>query len=195
MGNCAGSEPEKGDFSIQHRAKGVDPDLLKNIKESGGEERVVKIQASIRGHLGRKTAKCQLSNNFDKGDLEINKPEYSSDTINQIRETLAKFHFGDEFATDGKHRVMKPITMLENGSKYEGEWLKTSGEEVRDGRGVLIWLDGSRYEGYWRDNQANGRGRLIHADGDVYEGQWLNDKAHGKGVYTHTDQSEYQGEW
>ena len=40
-------------------------------------------------------------------------------------------------------------------------------KDIRDGRGVQIWLDGSRYEGYWKNNKANGRGRLIHADGDV----------------------------
>ena len=59
---------------------------------------------------------------------------------------------------------------LENGAKYEGEWLV--GTESRDGRGVQIWFDGSRYDGYWVENKANGKGRLIHADGDVYEGDW-----------------------
>ena len=44
--------------------------------------------------------------------------------------------------------------------------------DIRDGRGIQIWLDGSRYEGYWKNNKANGHGRLIHADGDVYEGEW-----------------------
>jgi hypothetical protein len=27
---------------------------------------------------------------------------------------------------------------------------------VREGRGIQIWLDGSRYEGYWKNNKANG---------------------------------------
>jgi hypothetical protein len=84
--------------------------------------------------------------------------------------------------------------MLENGAKYEGEWLKDQ-EGVRDGRGIQIWLDGSRYEGFWRVNKANGRGRLIHADGDVYEGLWVDDKANGTGTYSHTDGSTYTGEW
>ena len=72
---------------------------------------------------------------------------------------------------------------------------RVEGTDTRQGRGIQIWLDGSRYEGYWVNNKANGRGRLIHADGDVYEGEWLNDKAHGKGVYTHVDGSIYKGEW
>lgn len=94
----------------------------------------------------------------------------------EIREQLGMFDFGTP-QRDDKNRVKRPIIMLENGAKYEGEWLKDT--DVRDGRGVQIWLDGSRYEGYWRENKANGRGRLIHADGDVYEGEWKDDKAHG----------------
>jgi len=31
-------------------------------------------------------------------------------------------------------------------------------------------MDGSVYEGYWKNNVAHGFGRLIHADGDVYVG-------------------------
>jgi hypothetical protein len=30
--------------------------------------------------------------------------------------------------------------------------------------GVLIWPDGSIYEGWWKNNRANGLGRLIHAE-------------------------------
>lgn len=68
-------------------------------------------------------------------------------------------------------------------------------KEIRDGRGIQVWQDGSRYEGYWKNNKANGFGRLIHADGDVYEGEWRDDKAHGKGIYTHVDGSRYEGDW
>lgn len=107
--------------------------------------------------------------------------------------------------------------LLENGAKYEGEWYESSSSlylisffsrifliiicfriadsDVRDGKGIQIWLDGSRYEGYWKNNKANGRGRLIHADGDVYEGEWKDDKAHGEGIYTHVDGSRYEGHW
>ena len=61
------------------------------------------------------------------------------------------FGFPDD---DGVAREKKPLLLLENGAKYEGEWLK--GLEIRDGRGVQIWADGSRYEGYWRNNRASG---------------------------------------
>jgi hypothetical protein len=43
---------------------------------------------------------------------------------------------------------------LENNAKYEGEWIK--GTKIREGKGKLIWPDGSIYEGYFHDNKANG---------------------------------------
>ena len=58
--------------------------------------------------------------------------------------------------------------MRENDAKYTGELNRMTQE--REGKGVQIWSDGSRYEGFWLKDKANGRGRLIHADGDVYEG-------------------------
>ena len=58
----------------------------------------------------------------------------------------------------------------------------------RHGRGITIWNDGSRYEGYWENNKANGKGKLVHSDGDIYEGEWKNDKSNGYGVYKHNDE-------
>lgn len=60
------------------------------------------------------------------------------------------------------------MKVMDNMARYTGEWHKT--KNVRQGRGVQIWPDGSMYEGYWKDNKAHGRGRLIHSDGDVYDG-------------------------
>ena len=98
-------------------------------------------------------------------------------------------------ADDGRIREIRPICVLENGAVYHGEWLVTGANEVstKDRRGVQIWPDGSRYDGFWRDGMANGQGRLVHAEGDVYEGEWTDDKANGFGVYTHFNGSRYEG--
>jgi len=66
---------------------------------------------------------------------------------------------------------------------------------LKDGKGVQIWPDGSLYEGYWKFGQPNGYGRMFHADGDVYIGYFLDGKAEGKGKYIHADQSTYDGNW
>ena len=80
-------------------------------------------------------------------------------------------------------REPREALYLQNGSVYWGEWRTDS--NVREGRGVQVWPDGSLYEGYWKNNKANFYGRLLHKDGDIYQGSWLDDKAHGVGFYYH----------
>ena len=46
---------------------------------------------------------------------------------------LGTFDFGYP-EDDDVPREKKPLLLLENGAKYEGEWLK--GLEIRDGRGI-----------------------------------------------------------
>ena len=47
---------------------------------------------------------------------------------------------------DQDGRVTRPPYSLKNGATYTGQWLN----EMRDGYGIQIWPDGSRYEGQWR---------------------------------------------
>ena len=81
----------------------------------------------------------------------------------------------------------------ENQAEYWGETKKSS--KIRHGRGIQVWIDGSKYEGYWLNDKANKKGKLIHSDGDIYEGEWKDDKAEGFGKYIHIDGSKYEGEW
>ncbi len=94
---------------------------------------------------------------------------------------------------DGVEVELRKSVEYENSAIYYGEWEKTGNK--RHGRGIQVWTDGSRYEGYWKEDKANVKGKLIHSDGDVYEGDWLDDKAHGYGVYTHIDGAKYEGNW
>ena len=105
---------------------------------------------------------------------------------------MGNFVYDQPESPSARKLISRPPYELDNGAIYIGQW---SAEGLRHGRGVQNWTDGSKYEGYWKNDMANGRGRLIHADGDVYEGEWLNDKAHGKGTYTHMDGAVYEGEW
>jgi hypothetical protein len=57
----------------------------------------------------------------------------------------------------------------ENKAVYFGEWSEETNQ--RHGRGIQVWIDGSRYEGYWMKDKASKRGKLTHADGDIYEGK------------------------
>jgi len=81
---------------------------------------------------------------------------------------------------------------FENGVVYMGQMKN----EMREGLGIQVWPDGSRYEGIWLNNKANKKGRLIYSDGDFNFGDWKDDKKFGKGKFVHFDgAATYEGEW
>ena len=110
--------------------------------------------------------------------------------IIKVRKRLGPFNYEPSPPPDNVVRVQRPLTTLDSGPQYEGEW-----DELGrlDGKGILLWPDGSLYEGYFKAGKLNGRGRLIHADGSVYTGEWKDDKAHGYGTIEHADGAKYVG--
>ena len=60
---------------------------------------------------------------------------------------------------------------FEDGSKYEGAWLKKEGVTMRHGRGVYVDGDAEDqcYEGEWFEDMMQGRGTFRYASGAKYE--------------------------
>lgn len=50
---------------------------------------------------------------------------------------------------------------------------------VSDGRGELITLEGSCYEGEFVDGKRHGHGEMLWHSGDRYVGEWKDDYIHG----------------
>ena len=119
-------------------------------------------------------------------------PDYSNEAIRETEKQLGLFEYDQDDAQYGTDLITRGPYELDNGAIYKGQWTK---DGLRQGKGIQIWQDGSKYEGYWANDMANDKGRLIHADGDIYEGEWFNDKAHGRGTYIHIDGAKYTGEW
>lgn len=149
-------------------------------------QKVIKIQAVGKGMIARKKYKLQLeeskknpaeNKNEERQDslnredckLITNVPDYSNPATRATEAKLGAFNYDQDNQFDENDLIDRGPYELDNGAIYKGQW---SREGLRYGRGIQIWVDGSKYEGYWRGDMANGMGRLIHADGDVYEGEW-----------------------
>ena len=50
----------------------------------------------------------------------------------------------------------REVTTLNNGAQYLGQWSRS--KNTREGKGIQVWPDGSRYDGYWKDGASNGFG-------------------------------------
>lgn len=46
---------------------------------------------------------------------------------------------------------------------------------MKNGKGVLEYSDGSKYEGYFKDDMREGKGQLKDVEGGVYVGDFAND--------------------
>ena len=60
----------------------------------------------------------------------------------------------------------------------------------KHGRGNVVWPDGRRYEGEWRQAKEHGKGA---AAGTRYEGESRDGKRHGRGTYVFSDGGHYEG--
>ena len=187
-----------------------------------GEKSIQGLDKANNGLMIQKSNKSQLSKNSTESKIQIvqessldtrkeerknilNSPSQCGNVTNtsqlmqmtndRVRETesrLKPFQRLTDVDNIGK-KEWRPTICFDNGACYEGEWDVNTNK--REGYGIQISIDGTKYEGYWKNDKMNGKGRLIHSDGDVYEGDWLNNKAHGIGIYVHYDNAKYEGEW
>ena len=92
----------------------------------------------------------------------------------------------------------KQIKEYENGL-YEGVII----DGKREHNGVMIYKNGAKYEGEWKNDKKNGKGVFTSPHyyncrknvGMKYEGEFKDDKFEGYGITTYTNGDKYEGEW
>ena len=55
-------------------------------------------------------------------------------------------------------------------------------KNFRTGTGTFKYQDGSKYEGAWLKNKRHGRGKYIFYDGSEHIGEWKDDQPDGLGT-------------
>ncbi|MCF8056407.1 MAG: hypothetical protein K9K37_07190 [Desulfocapsa sp.] len=103
------------------------------------------------------------------------------------------------------------VIYLVSGSEYDGQFKyglydgggnvlfgDGSGAECErgnciNGRGVILFEDGSRYSGGFKDEMRTGYGGLEMEDGSTYSSDFINNLFDGKGTLVLADKTEYSG--
>jgi len=79
---------------------------------------------------------------------------------------------------------------------YEGDFK----DDLPHGKGIIMFQNGSRYEGSIMIHSMKGTGALIYPPGDIrlrsaYIGSFLHDNFEGYGILKYTDGKKYEGHW
>ena len=71
-----------------------------------------------------------------------------------------------------KTQLMREFKSLAYDEKYKSWYEGEQIFNIKDGRGVEILSNGSRYDGFWQNGNYHGYGRLVNTKGDVFIGLW-----------------------
>lgn len=83
------------------------------------------------------------------------------------------------------------LIIWNDGSSYQGEFQK----DLRHGEGLFNWNNGESYEGEYTKDERTGIGVYRWPDGSKYEGSFLNGKRHGFGKFQSATGIIYEGQW
>ncbi|MCB1157209.1 MAG: hypothetical protein KDK45_06875 [Leptospiraceae bacterium] len=67
--------------------------------------------------------------------------------------------------------------------------------DCKNGEGTMVYPDGNKYEGTFKEGKFDGKGKFTFFNGDVYEGDFVGDKFEGKGVYSFNGGDKYSGDF
>jgi len=85
-----------------------------------------------------------------------------------------------------------PDYEYEDGTRFYGEFAKIT---PADGRGSMIYPNGDRYDGEFRNGKRNGCGTFTFTNGRSYVGQFRDDRFQGQGIWTLENGDRYIGEF
>jgi hypothetical protein len=76
--------------------------------------------------------------------------------------------------------------------EYEGELMN---KNKKNGNGILIYLDGDKYIGEFKNDKAHGNGTYYFASGNKYVGEFKNNLLNGNGTFYYVTGNKYIGKW
>ena len=126
-------------------------------------------------YKNKEMEKIALKNKKLKSKLNKYKRQ-SYEVVKKINEILLKIN-PDKMSNFEELKINK-----EQELKYEqGMFIGNLAYGRREGKGIMYYNVGDRYDGEWINNKREGKGIMHFNSGDRYEGKWISDKMEGKG--------------
>ena len=199
---------DKRDYPSSSDAKDIEDLDMNYLKEN--EEKIVKLQANLRGQLERKHLKETNKNNIDENHQEIlhkatsqknndykenTNPEQKKCSKNELELSLENTKNINLVQNNSIQDQSTNISGVPANSEGHKLILSTIGSTERKELPAITFENGAVYIGSWKNGVRDGHGLQRWNDNSYYEGEWSSDKANGFGKLVHGDGDIYEGEW
>lgn len=186
------------------RKSNIDIDLIdiNNQEIMNNVQKLIKIQSQIRKHLIRKkTKKTLLDFPFSMRRVPgvivdknyLSKSEKINQKLSDLISNLEKLELNDREELLSINSELQDFALIYPDNTFYKGFLNKSWK--KEGFGLLHLPDGSKYEGYFKNDKMNGKGRLINSEGFYYEGEFKSNRADGYGKYVNLNGTSYKGFW
>ena len=84
-------------------------------------------------------------------------------------------------------------SVWENGNRFIGYTGDRNDVGERHGQGTEFYMDGSLYEGTWKNDVKDGKGKVIYSNGLIFEGTFVGGVRSGDATITWPDGKKFKG--
>ena len=105
-------------------------------------------------------------------------------SISNRSEKKIKDNFKNCNISSMRRSGMSPKTSRYIGNKINGK---------KEGKGIYFYINGCKYEGYFKNDKKNGFGIFYYNNGDRYEGNFEEGNYEGKGIFYFNNGDRYEG--
>jgi hypothetical protein len=146
---------------------------LEKVKQIQGKFRSLKSKSILQDNL--KIFEEQFDNNLTAIGNYVDEEEFDNSinsSVKEIDQMLGPLKFKEEEYRSKFKNIFKkpPIKFHDEGSIYKGDW---NIQGKKHGYGVLVTKEGSKFEGFWKNDQLDGIGRFIEKKGNYYDGIYI----------------------
>ena len=144
------------------------------------------------------------SKEFDYDNIKNNKKNYINNIIRLNKVNYSNINNINSITNISDKNIPKNISYNYVTKKYpNGTYKGYILNEKREKNGIMIFDNGAKYEGQWKNDKKNGKGIFTSSHyfdcknfvGMKYEGEFKDDKFDGFGITTYTNGDRYEGEW
>lgn len=137
-----------------------------------------------------------IEQKLDVLDLELKTiEEQLTTTLNELKNTEpyiypnGDYHYGNYDHQTDNYKGNTLFVLADGTTLLYTDYSNNSA----NGLGMIIWTDGDKYVGFFKDGKKHGKGKYVYGNGNQYIGNFSEGDFNGLGIYKYLENEKYVG--